>query len=152
MWALVLSALLLATPLAVILPGRRKQGSRKTELLEPTLDRMEHERQVLELMARGAPFKKVLDTLSQGIERLTGNCYCVIFFVDKEEKCLIEGSRGALPTGPKFSDNRLPLQPDSCLSSSSAISNKVVIVPDMLTSGTSDQVRDFAKLYGLGSC
>jgi len=152
MWAHVLSALLLATPLAAMLPGRRKQGSKKTDLLKPALDRMKHERHVLELIARGAPFKQALDTLSQGIERLTGNCYCVIFFVDKEEKCLIEGSRGRLPTGPKFSDNRLPLQPGSCLSSWSATSNKAVIVPDMLASTTPDQVRDFAKLYGVRSC
>src|ERR1700726_4448743 len=110
MWAHVLSALLVTTPLAAILSGRRKQRSRKADLLKPALDRMEHEIRVLELIARGAPFKQLLDALSEGIERLTGNCYCVIFVVDKEEKCLVEGSRGRLPVGTKFSENRLPLQ------------------------------------------
>ena len=152
MWSHVLSALLATTPLAAILSGPRKQGSRKADLLKPALDRMEHEIHVLELIARGSPFKQSLDALSEGIERLTGNCYCVIFFLDKEENCLVEGSRGRLPVGTKFNDNRLPLQSDSCLSSASATSNKAVIVPDMLTSATSDQVRDFAKLYGVRSC
>jgi signal transduction histidine kinase len=152
MWAHVLSALLVTTPLAAILSGKRKQGSSKADPLKPALDRMEHEIHVLELIARGAPFKQSLDALSEGIEQLTGNCYGVIFFVDKEEKCLVEGSRGRLPAGTKFSDNRLPLESDSCLSSASATSNKALIVPDMLTSPTSDQVRDFAKLYGVRSC
>ncbi len=122
------------------------------DLLKPAMDRIEHERHALELIARGAPFKQVLDALSEGIERLTGNCYCVIFFADEVEQCLVEGSRGRLPTGPKFSDGRLPLQPGTCLSSSSATSNKPVIVSDMLASETSDQVRDFATLYGVRSC
>lgn len=153
MWAHVLSALLSTTPLVVgMLSARRKLGSGEVDLLKPALDRMEHERHVLELIARGAPFKQVLDALSQGIERLTGNCYCVIFFADKEEKCLVEGSHGRLPTGSKFSDNRLPLQPGSCLSSRSATSNRTIIVSDMLARGTSDQVQDFATLYAVRSC
>src|SRR5579863_10739041 len=152
MWTQVLSALMMTTPFAASISSvRRKRGS-KDYPLKPALDRIDHERHTLELIARGAPFKQVLDTLSEGIERLTGNCYCVIFFVDKEEKCLVEGSRGRLPAGPKFSENRLPLQPGSCLSSWSAASNEVVIVPDMLASTMSDQVRDFATLYDVRSC
>jgi two-component system sensor histidine kinase/response regulator len=152
MWTHILPALLATTPFAAgILSARSKRGSPK-DPLRPNLSKIEHERRVLELIARGTPFKQVLDIMSEGIERLTGNCYCVIFFVDKEEKCLVEGSRGRLPVGPKFSENRLPLQPGRCLSSWSATSNEVVIVPDMLASTMSDQVRDFATLYDVRSC
>src|ERR1700685_4375894 len=103
---------------AGILLARRKLGSGEVDLLKPAMDRIEHERHALELIARGAPFEQVLDALSEGIERLTGNCYCVIFFADKVEQCLVEGSRGRLPIGPNFSDGRLPLQLGTCLSSS----------------------------------
>jgi GAF domain-containing protein len=153
MWAHVLSTLLVATPVAAsALSFRRKPESGELDRFQSALDQKDHERQVLELIARGAPFEVVLDVLSKGIERLTGNCYCVIFFMDKEEACLVEGSRGSLPAGAKFSENRLPLQPASCLSSWTATSNKAIIVPDMLADGTSEQVRDFATIYGVRSC
>jgi two-component system sensor histidine kinase/response regulator len=153
MWAHVLSTLLVATPVAAsAFSFRRKPESGELDRFQSALDQKDHERHVLELIARGAPFEEVLDVLSEGIERLTGNCYCAIFFMDKEEECLVEGSRGRLPAGPKFSENRLPLQPASCLSSWSATSNKPIIVPDMLADGMSDQVRDFATIYGVRSC
>ncbi len=126
--------------------------SEELTLSNATLAQLERERHVLELIARGTPCKRVLAELSEGIEQLTGNCYCAIFFVDNEEKCLVEGSRGGLPAGPKFNTSRLPLEPDNCLSSWSAVQNKLVIVPDMLAPSTSEQVREFAALYGVRSC
>jgi signal transduction histidine kinase/CheY-like chemotaxis protein len=153
MWAQVLSAILATTPVAMsIISLPRRRGANDSTALQPALDQMDYERHVLELIARGAPFKESMGELSGGIERLTGNCYCAIFFVDKEENCLVEGTRGSLPARPKFSHNRVPLQPDSCLSSWSAISNSPNIVADMLEGGAPEQVREFAMLYDVRSC
>ncbi|HEX5229447.1 MAG TPA: response regulator [Bryobacteraceae bacterium] len=129
----------------------RKTSAKATPSKRPQ-GQTHYEREVLELIARGKPFKEVLGALTGGIERITGDCCCVVFFVDKEEKCLIEGSRGSLPAGPKFSESRLPLQPHDCLSSWSAVSNQDVTIPDMLADSISPQVREFAELYGVRSC
>ncbi|HTR37897.1 MAG TPA: response regulator [Bryobacteraceae bacterium] len=152
MWTHVLSALLTA-PFAVgVVSARRKRPAGALALCKAALDQVTHERHVLDLIARARPCEEVLDALSQGIERLTGDCFCAVFYVDKEEKCLVEGSRGGLPAGPKFSQSRLPLEPKNCLSSSSALSNQTIVVPDMLAETTSDQVRDFARTYDVRSC
>ncbi len=148
-----MSAVLAATPvMASVISYPRKRDTDAADPLQPLLDRMDHERQVLELIARGATFKQSMEALTAGIERIIGECYCTIFFVDKEESCLIEASRGSLPTGSKFSYHRLPIQPDSCVSSSSAMSNKPVILSDMLQDGTPDPVREFARLYDVRAC
>jgi signal transduction histidine kinase/DNA-binding response OmpR family regulator len=152
MWDYALSTLLAAPLLAGTLLSRSRRAKGEARQHKSTLERLDHERQVLELIARGAPCKDVLAALSRGIEQLIGDCCCAIFYIDREEKCLVEGSRGALPAGPRFNQNRLSLQPDSCLSSCSAVTNRSIFVPDMLDHSTSDQVRDFAELYGLRAC
>jgi signal transduction histidine kinase/DNA-binding response OmpR family regulator len=152
MWDHALSTLLAAPLLAATLASRRRKLTDKPARHRATLERLDHERQILELIARGAPCKDVLSALSRGMEQLIGDCCCAIFYIDKEEKCLVEGSRGALPAGPRFTQNRLPLQPDSCLSSWSAVSNRSIFVPDMLAKSVSAQVRDFAELYHLRAC
>ena len=150
MWAHVFSALLTTPLAAAALGSRRKSRSRPTVDLQAACT--EHERQVLELIARGQPFKEVFDALAHNIERLTGQCCCVIFYLDKEEQNLVEASRGKLPSGPKFSASRLALQPNTCLSASCATSNKPVIVSDMLAPELAPEVRDFAKSYRVRSC
>ncbi len=152
MWAHVFCAML-ATPFAAATrASRRKSRSRRLADFETALVQAGHERQVLELIAQGKPYKEVFDALAHGVERLTGDCYCVIFCLDKEEHCLVEASRGQLPAGPKFNESRLALQPHHCLSASCATSKKTIIVPDMLASDLAEEVREFAKTYGVRSC
>jgi len=152
MWAHVFAALLTTPFAAATLASRRKSRARTLADCEATLAQTEHERQVLELIARGKPYKDVFDAVGHGVERLTGDCYCVIFYLDKEEQCLVEASRVQLPAGPKFSEPRLALQPNTCVSSSCAASNKTIIVSDMLAPDLSAEVREFAKTYDVRSC
>ena len=56
---------------------------------------LEEERQILELVARGALLKEVLDALTHLIERMSPGCLCTILLLDEEKRRLLAGSSGS---------------------------------------------------------
>src|ERR1700684_3579076 len=76
---------------------RLTERQRDQEKLERSSRVIEEERRVLELIAKGASLKQVLNALTAAIERMATDCYCTVLLLDDEGKQLWEGSGGVLP-------------------------------------------------------
>ncbi len=131
---------------------RLKRLSREFTSLEASSHLLEEQRQVLELIAKAATFKEVLDALTQAIERLAQDCFCAVFRVDQQQKCLVDGSGGSLPAEYLRAVNGLPIGPETCACGSAAFSNQTIIVPDLLTDPRFERERELARRFGLRSC
>ena len=97
MEAVVLGLAILAFGVACLQTWRLRERQRDQEKLERSSRVIEEERHVLELIAKGASLKEVLDALTAAIERMATGCYCTVLLLDEEGKRLWEGSCGGLP-------------------------------------------------------
>ena len=93
--ALCLAILALAA--AGLQTWRLAGRQRDQEKLERSWRVIEEERRVLELIAKGASLKEVLNALTAAIERMATDCYCTVLLLDEDGKRLLEGSGGSLP-------------------------------------------------------
>ena len=59
--------------------------SRKLAILRKSSQLLVEERKVLELIAKDTVFKDVLDSLTLAVERLTNDCMCAVFLVDRQQ-------------------------------------------------------------------
>ena len=71
---------------------RLKTVSRKLASFKKSSQLLAEQRTVLELIAKDAEFKVVLDALTLAVRRLTGHCSCAVFLVDLQQGHLVEGS------------------------------------------------------------
>jgi signal transduction histidine kinase/CheY-like chemotaxis protein len=110
------------------------------------------ERTVLELIARNAEFKEVLDALTLGVGRLTGHGLCAVFLVDQQQGCLVEGSCASLPSEYLRTVHGCSIGPDSSACGLAASSNQRVIVEDLLADRRFEPERALATHSGFRSC
>jgi uncharacterized membrane-anchored protein YhcB (DUF1043 family) len=85
--ALTLAASLVAIVAVAVnrrLAQRLSESQNGQEELEKSSKVLEEERRVLELIARGASLKEVLDALTQAIERMAPDCFCTILLLDED--------------------------------------------------------------------
>lgn len=113
----------------------------------------ETERQMLELIAKGAPLSEVLDRLTEAIERISPESLCTILLVDEEQRGrLLVGSGPSLPPVYLQACNGLEIGPEVGACGSAAFRNETVIVEDISTDPRFAAARDFVLSHGLRSC
>ncbi|HXS28335.1 MAG TPA: diguanylate cyclase [Steroidobacteraceae bacterium] len=113
----------------------------------------ETERQMLELIAKGAPLSEVLDTLTEAIERISPESLCTILLVDEEQRSrLLVGSGPSLPQVYLQACNGLEIGSEVGACGSAAFRNETVVVEDISTDPRFAAARDFVLSHGLRSC
>src|SRR5712691_10937544 len=157
MWPTLATVTVIAVAIGYGLCWRRdrellRKARRDLADLEKSTRVSEEERRVLELIAKGASLKEVLDALTRGIERLAEDCYCTVLLVDEEHKRLLPGSSGSLPENYIIGVDGLPIGPDVGACGSSAYLNQTVVIEDIQTDHRFEAARDKVGPLGLRSC
>jgi len=120
--------------------------------LEKSSQVREEERRVLELIAKGASLKEVLDALTMAIERLAPHCFCTILLLDGDGRRLIEGSRGSLPPEYMRALDGLEIGPNVGACGTAAFRNQTTIVEDVATDFRFALAKDVLLSFGLRAC
>jgi diguanylate cyclase (GGDEF)-like protein len=134
---------------------RRQLVARRCELedLANSTLVIEEERRMLELMARGASLREVLDTLTRAIEQISPGSRCTVMLLDEEHRrYLLKGSGPSMKEQYLQAINGLEIGPDVGACGSAAYRNETVVVEDISTDYRFAGVRDFVMSYGLRSC
>jgi diguanylate cyclase (GGDEF)-like protein len=125
-------------------------GQREHDELIRSLQVVDEDRRVQELVAGGASIVDVLETLTRSIERIATDCHCTILLLDYDHRHLIKGAGPSLPAAYMDALSGLEIGPDVGACGSAAYRNETVIVEDVATDyrfGPRD--RDFVLSYGL---
>src|SRR5580693_7173023 len=89
-----------------------KTTREREDLAKSTLV-IEVERQMLELVAKGASLTEVLDTLTRAIEQLSPESHCTIMLLDEEHRRYLSIASGpSLPLDYLQALNRLEIGPE----------------------------------------
>jgi two-component system sensor histidine kinase/response regulator len=131
---------------------RLAERQRDQEKLERSSRVIEEERRVLELIAKGASLKEVLNALTAAIERMAPDCYCTVLLLDDERKQLWEGSGGGLPAAYMQGVNGLEIGPDVGACGSAAFRNETTIIEDIANDHRFGPAKDFVMSFGLRAC
>jgi len=131
---------------------RLAERQRDQEKLERSSRVIEEERHVLELIAKGASLKEVLNALTAAIERMASDCYCTVLLLDEEGKRLLEGSGGSLPAAYMQAVNGLEIGPEVGACGSAAFSNETTIIEDIATDHRFGEAKGFVMSFGLRAC
>src|ERR1700733_12274558 len=126
--------------------------SRKLANFKKSSQLLAEQRAVLELIAKDAEFKVVLDSLTQAVGRLTGHCLCAVFLVDQQQGHLVEGSGGALPSDYLKTVYGASIGHDSSACGLAAASNQTVIAENLPADTRFQPERALAAHSGLRSC
>ena len=114
---------------------------------------IEVERQMLELVAKGAPLSEVLDTLTRAIERLSPESHCTIMLLDEEHRRYLSVASGpSLPAVYLQAIDRLEIGVDVGSCGSAAFRNETIVVDNIATDYRFVSARDFILSRGLRSC
>ena len=129
------------------------QTIREREDLAKSALVIEVERQMLELVAKGASLTEVLDTLTHAIERLSPESLCTVMLLDEEHR-----QRLLVASGPSLSPeylqaiNGLEIGPDVGACGTAAFRNETTVIEDISTDYRFAPARDFVLSHGLRSC
>jgi diguanylate cyclase (GGDEF)-like protein len=158
MWiGLTTGAFLVAMAICVI--GWRNTKKRQAERLQEQQDLakssqvIEEQRRVMELVAKGASLKELIDRLTGSIERIEPDTMCTIMLLDEEDgRFLRSGSGPSVPPDYLKAIDRLPIGPDVGACGSAAFRNETVVVEDIATDYRFAGPKDFVMSFGLRSC
>ena len=131
---------------------RLSEGRRVQQELEKSSQVLEEERRVLELIAKGASLKEVLDALTMAIERLAPHCFCTILLLDDDGRRLVEGSGGSLPPEYMRALDGLEIGPNVGACGTAAFRNETTIVEDVATDFRFALAKDVLLSFGLRAC
>jgi GAF domain-containing protein len=144
---------IIASAVAWLQTRRLAERQRDQEKLERSSRVIEEERRVLELIAKGASLKEVLNALTAAIERMALDCYCTVLLLDEEGKQLWEGSGGGLPPAYMQGVNGLEIGPEVGACGSAAFRNETTIIEDIAHDRRFlGPARGFVLSFGLRAC
>src|ERR1700722_16711993 len=113
---------------------------------------IEVERQMLELVAKGASLSEVLDTLTRAIEQLSPESHCTIMLLDEEHRRYLSIASGpSLPPAYLQALGRLEIGPEVGACGSAAFRNEAIVIDDIATDYRFASARDFVLSHGLRS-
>ena len=113
---------------------------------------LEAQREILELIAGGAPLQQTLEALANVVEREAPGMLAVALLLDKEGKRL---HHGAAPSIPKAYLNRIEgitIGPKVGACGTAAYLKQVVITEDISTDPAWSTIADFALSFNLRAC
>jgi diguanylate cyclase (GGDEF)-like protein len=114
---------------------------------------IEVERQMLELVAKGASLSEVLDTLTRAIEQLSPESHCTIMLLDEEHRRFLSiASAPSLPPAYLQALTRLEIGPEVGACGSAAFRNETIVIDNIATDYRFASARDFILSHGLRSC
>jgi len=129
-----------------------KTTREREDLAKSTLV-IEVERQMLELVAKGASLTEVLNTLTHAIERLSPESLCTVMLLDEENRQrLLIASGPSLPQAYLQAINGLEIGPEVGACGSAAFRNETIVIEDIATDYRFASARDFVLSHGLRSC
>ncbi len=131
---------------------RLSKGRRVQRELEKSSQVLEEERRVLELIAKGASLKEVLDALTMAIERLAPHCFCTILLLADDRRTLVEGSAGSVPPEYMRAVDGLEIGPNVGACGTAAFRNETTIVEDVATDFRFALAKDVLLSFGLRAC
>jgi diguanylate cyclase (GGDEF)-like protein len=113
---------------------------------------IEVERQMLELVAKGASLTEVLDTLTRAIEQLSPESNCTIMLLDEEHRRYLSIASGpTLPPAYLQALGRLEIGPDVGACGSAAFRNETIVIDNISTDYRFASARDFVLSHGMRS-
>src|ERR1700685_2495842 len=111
---------------------------------------IEVERQMLELVAKGASLSEVLDTLTRAIEQLSPESNCTIMLLDEKTRRYLSLASGpSLPAAYLQAIDRLEIGPEVGACGSAAFRNETIVIDNIATDYRFAAARDFVLSYGL---
>jgi diguanylate cyclase (GGDEF)-like protein len=114
---------------------------------------IEVERQMLELVAKGASLSEVLDTLTRAIEQLSPESHCTVMLLDEEHRRYLSIASGpSLPAAYLQALGRLEIGPEVGACGSAAFRNETIVIDNIATDYRFASARDFVLSHGLRSC
>jgi signal transduction histidine kinase/ActR/RegA family two-component response regulator len=131
---------------------RLAESERERKALTRTSLVLEEERRVLELVAKGASLREVLDALTHAIERMATDCFCTVLLLDEDRRRLFEGSGGSLPAAYMQAIDGLEIGPEVGACGTAAFRNETTIVEDIATDYRFAAAKDFVMSFGLRAC
>jgi diguanylate cyclase (GGDEF)-like protein len=132
---------------------RLHESLRDREDLANSSQVIEEERQMLELIADGAPLEKVLNTLNFAIERLSPGALCSVMLLDEESRRYLSvASAPSLPRDYLRGLVHLEIGPAAGACGTAAYLNETVVVTDIATDPKFAAPREFILSHGLRSC
>jgi PAS domain S-box-containing protein len=131
---------------------RLAEGRQDQKQLEESWRVLDEERRILELVAKGAALKEVLDALTVAIERMAPGCLCSILLLDDDRRHLLLGSAPTLPADFVKGVHGLEIGPDVGSCGSAAFRNQTVIVEDIATDHRWAAAKEWVMSFGLRAC
>jgi diguanylate cyclase (GGDEF)-like protein len=131
---------------------RLNTTTREREDLAKSALVIEVERQMLELVAKGASLTEVLDTLTRAIEHLSPESNCTIMLLDEEHRRFLSVASGpSLPPVYLQALARLEIGPEVGACGSAAFRNETIVIDNIATDSRFAAARDFILSHGLRS-
>jgi signal transduction histidine kinase/CheY-like chemotaxis protein len=156
LWPVLAVAGLLSTAISLAVAWfqtrRLSQCQRVQTELEKYSKVLLEERRVLELIAKGASLKEVLNALTKSIETMAPHCFCTILLLDEDRRTLLEGSGGSLPPEYMRAVSGLEIGPNVGACGTAAFRNQTTIVEDIANDFRFAPVKDFMLSFGLRAC
>ncbi len=110
------------------------------------------EKQVLEMMAKGAPLSDILTTIVRNIEALLPDMRCSILLLDADGVHLRHGAAPSLPDAYNRAIDGAEIGPQAGSCGTAAYRNQAVIVTDIATDPLWADYRALALPHGLRAC
>lgn len=107
---------------------------------------------ILEMIAKGASFREVLNNIILWIERFMNGARCSIMIADQEGNRLVHGSSPSLPDEYNAAVNGIPIGPTVGSCGTAAYLRRSVTVTDIGTDPLWADYRDLALSCGLKAC
>ncbi|MEG4235320.1 PAS domain S-box protein [Microcoleus sp. Pol11C3] len=110
------------------------------------------QKQVLEMIAKGAPLGDTLNTLVQIIEQQSRDVMGSILLLAPDGKHLLHGAAPTLPDSYNAAIHGIAIGPDVGSCGTAAFSRQQVIVTDIASDPLWENFRDLALSFGLRAC
>ncbi|MCY7384861.1 MAG: PAS domain S-box protein [Microcoleus sp. CAN_BIN18] len=110
------------------------------------------QKQILEMIANGAPLGDTLNTLVDIIEQESKDVMGSILLLDKDGEHLLHGAAPSLPESYNAAVNGIAIGPDVGSCGTAIYRGGQVIVTDIATDPLWANFRDLALSFGLGAC
>ena len=110
------------------------------------------QKQVLEMVARGAPLPVTLDALLRFIEAQSPGMLCSILLLDADGKRVRHGAAPSLPEAFSEAVDGEPIGPRAGSCGTAAFRREQVITEDIATDPLWEDYRDLAAEHGLRAC